>query len=131
LLYLDQRIFKNYWFETGSPSFLIKRIRERRYLIPDFENVVIDEAMLASFDVNKITLENLLFQTGYLTIDHVEELGGDRFYYLTYPNREVKASLNSYLLPDLTQSAASVVTGNQIQLYKALSQGNFAKLEQI
>ena len=73
----------------------------------------------------------LLFQTGYLTIDNVEELGGDRFYYLTYPNREVKASLNSYLLRDLTQSTASVVTGNQIQLYKALSQGNYAKLEQI
>jgi len=130
LLYLDQHIFKNYWFETGSPSFLIKRLREQQYLIPGLENVVIDEAMLASFDVNEITLENLLFQTGYLTIDHVEELGGDRFYYLTYPNREVKASLNSYLLRDLTQSAASVITGNQIQFYKALSQADFVKLQQ-
>jgi hypothetical protein len=95
LLYLDQRLFKNYWFETGSPSFLIKRVRERQYLIPDFENVVMDEVMLASFDVNEITLENLLFQTGYLT-----------------------------------QTSASVVAGNQIQLYKALSQADFAKLQQ-
>ena len=129
LLYLDQRLFKNYWFETGSPSFLIKRVRERQYLIPDFENVVIDEAMLASFDVNEITLENLLFQTGYLTIARVEELGGERFYYLTYPNREVKSSLNGYLLRDLTQTSASAVASNQIQLYKALSQADFAKLE--
>jgi hypothetical protein len=67
-------------------------------LIPDFGNVVIDEVMLSSFDVEEIALENLLFQTGYLTIDRVEELGGERFYFLTYPNREVKASLNSYLL---------------------------------
>ncbi|SJM95505.1 conserved hypothetical protein [Crenothrix polyspora] len=130
LLYLDQRIFKNYWFETGSPSFLIKHIREKQYLIPDFEKVVLDEAMLASFDVNDITLENLLYQTGYLTIDHVEELGGERFYHLAYPNREVKASLNSYLLRDLTQTAASTVSNNQIQLYKALSQPDFAKLKQ-
>jgi len=105
-------------------------VRERQYLIPDFENVVIDEAMLASFDVNEITLENLLFQTGYLTIARVEELGGERFYYLTYPNREVKSSLNGYLLRDLTQTSASVVASNQIQLYKALSQVNFVKLEQ-
>jgi hypothetical protein len=129
LLYLDQRHFKNYWFETGSPSFLIKLARERQYLIPDFENVVIDEAMLAGFDVNEITLENLLFQAGYLTIGRVEELGGDRFYYLTYPNREVKASLNGYLLRDLTQSPGSVTASNQIQLYKALSQCDFVKLE--
>ena len=130
LLYLDQRVFKNYWFETGSPSFLIKRVRERQYLIPDFENVVIDEAALSSFDVEEIALENLLFQTGYLTIDRVEEMGGERFYYLTYPNREVKASLNSYLLRDLTHSSAGVVTSHQMQLYKALSQADFVKLEQ-
>ncbi|WP_394753892.1 ATP-binding protein [Crenothrix sp.] len=130
LLYLDQRVFKNYWFETGSPSFLIKRIREGQYLIPDFENVVLDEAMLASFDVNEITLENLLYQTGYLTIDHVEELGGNRYYHLAYPNREVKASLNGYLLRDLTQTSPSTVSSNQIQLYKALNQPDFAKLEQ-
>lgn len=130
LLYLDQRVFKNYWFETGSPSFLIKRVRERQYLIPDFENVVIDEAALSSFDVEEIALENLLFQTGYLTIDRVEELGGERFYYLTYPNREVKASLNSYLLRDLTHSSVGVVTSHQMQLYKALSQADFVKLEQ-
>jgi len=130
LLYLDQRLFKNYWFETGSSSFLIKRVRERQYSLPDFENVVMDEAMLSSFDVNDIGLENLLFQTGYLTITRVEELGGERFYYLTYPNREVKASLNGYLLRDLTQAPASVVAGHQIQLYKALSEANFVKLEQ-
>jgi hypothetical protein len=130
LLFFKNKQFKNYWFETGSPSFLIKRVRERQYLIPDFENVVIDEAMLASFDVNEIALENLLFQTGYLTIAHVEELGGEQFYHLTYPNREVKASLNGYLLRDLTRSSASVVTSHQIQLYKALSQADFVKLEQ-
>ena len=130
LLYLDQGLFKNYWFETGSPSFLIKRVREKQYSIPDFENVVMDEAVLSSFDVDDIALENLLFQTGYLTIARVEELGGERFYYLTYPNREVKASLNGYLLRDLTQTPASVVTGHQIQLYKALSQVDFVKLEQ-
>ena len=111
-------------------SFLIKLVRERQYLIPDFENVVIDEAMLASFDVGEIALENLLFQTGYLTIARVEDLGGERFYYLTYPNREVKASLNGYLLRDLTQTSASAVASNQIQLYKALSQADFVKLQQ-
>jgi len=104
LLYLDKHEFKNYWFETGSPSFLLKLVRERQYSIPDMENLTLTEADLGSFDINDISLETILFQTGYLTIDKVERFGDDTLFYLTYPNREVKASLNHYLLGDLIHS---------------------------
>ena len=116
LLYLDQRLFKNYWFETGNPSFLLKLVRDRQYSLPDIETIMLSESDLGSFDVDDFSLEALLFQAGYLTIDRVEELDGDYFYYLTYPNREVRASLNKYFLQDLTQSTPSHAAHNHRHL---------------
>lgn len=130
LLYLEQRLFKNYWFETGSPGFLVRLVRERQYAIPDLENLIVDDAMLSCFDIDEITLENLLFQTGYLTIGQVEELGGERFYHLTYPNREVKAGLNSHLLRELMQTQAGQVARQQMRIYKALEQADPGQLQQ-
>ena len=129
LLYLDKHEFKNYWFETGSPSFLLKLVRERQYSIPDMENLTLTEADLGSFDINDISLETILFQTGYLTIDKVERFGDDTLFYLTYPNREVKASLNHYLLGDLIHSNPSTITSNRIMLYNALKQADFDGLK--
>ncbi|GIV43450.1 MAG: hypothetical protein KatS3mg035_0573 [Bacteroidia bacterium] len=69
LLFLENECqFKNYWFETGNPSFLIKLLQERSYYLPDLENVRADETLLSTFDVNDIPIEALLWQTGYLTI---------------------------------------------------------------
>ena len=59
LLYLEQKQFKNYWFETGSPSFLLKLIRTRQYSVSDMENIFLSEADLSSFGVDKIKLESL------------------------------------------------------------------------
>ncbi|MCK5354000.1 MAG: ATP-binding protein [Methyloprofundus sp.] len=130
LLFLDKKQFKNYWFETGNPSFLLKLIRERQYSLPDMENIMLSEAAMGSFDIGEIKLESLLFQTGYLTIDRVENLAGNFFYYLTYPNREVKASLNYYLLENLTHANLTQGTQNQMQIYKALAAANLEALQQ-
>ncbi|MCK5356335.1 MAG: PD-(D/E)XK nuclease domain-containing protein, partial [Methyloprofundus sp.] len=129
LLYFKNKEFKNYWFETGSPAFLLKLIRERQYNLPDMEKIMLLEADLGSFDVNDITLETVLFQTGYLTIERVEAFDGDKVFYLTYPNREVKTSLNQYLLRDLTQSTPSEITRNRVAVYKALQQADFDALQ--
>ncbi len=129
LLYLDSRVFKNYWFETGNTSFLLKVIREREFYLPDAENIVIGESDLSSFDINEFSLEALLFQTGYLTIDYIEEFGDDYFYHLTYPNREVKTSLNRHFLQDLTQSSPSHAAQNHLHLYKALEIGDCEALK--
>jgi len=130
LLYLSEKQYKNYWFETGSPSFLLKLVRDRQYNVPDMENIFLTEADLGSFDVDDISLETVLFQTGYLTIDRVEQFGDERLFYLKFPNREVKASLNQYLLRDLTHTIPSVITRQRFQIYTALQDNNFTLLEQ-
>src|SRR3990167_2699912 len=90
--------YKSYWFETGSPSFLIKLIQQNKYYFPEMENTELLETSLSSFDVNQIELTSLLFQTGYLTIKEKITMGAMLGYVLGYPNLEVKASLNDRLL---------------------------------
>ena len=98
LLYFSERQFKSYWFETGTPTFLIKLILEKSFLIPRMERLEASERLIGSFDVDFIEPENLLFQTGYLTVrEWMQEPEGMR-YVLTFPNREVRISFSNYLL---------------------------------
>ena len=64
------------------------------------------DALLSAFDVEEMATEALLFQTGYLTIQDVEERDGRIRYRLGYPNREVRQSLNECLLYALLPEAA-------------------------
>ncbi|MEB4592250.1 PD-(D/E)XK nuclease domain-containing protein, partial [Candidatus Thiothrix sp. Deng01] len=86
--------------------------------------------MLSSFDVGDISTEALLFQTGYLTIKQEENLGGQFFYTLGYPNREVYQSLNNSLLAALVQNKSQQVV-HASQLYRLLSANDIAGLRQL
>ncbi|ADR18651.1 ATP-binding protein [Calditerrivibrio nitroreducens] len=90
--------FRNYWFETGTPSFLIKLIKSRNYFLPKLTNLIVDDKLLSSFDVENIDLEVILFQSGYLTIEKVIQTPRNIEYKLRIPNLEVQISLNDYIL---------------------------------
>ena len=98
LLFLRDKLFRPYWFETGTPSFLIKLILDRMLPIPTLENLEVGDEILESFDVDRIYPETLLFQTGYLTIKEVRQRRAILKYLLGWPNLEVKVSFNNYLL---------------------------------
>ena len=63
LLYLDSKEFRSYWFETATPTFLIKLLETGQYYIPDLCNLSAGEEIIGSFDVEDIKIETLLFQT--------------------------------------------------------------------
>jgi hypothetical protein len=94
LSFMAEPVFRNYWFATGSPSFLIKGIREKGEY--DFESVIASENVLGNFDPENMLSVPLLFQTGYLTIKSYNNT--TRLYELGYPNQEVKDSLLDNLL---------------------------------
>ena len=94
LLFFADRNFAPYWFETGTPTFLVDLLMERGVFTPRLDQTIASEAVLSAFDVDTMRMEALLFQTGYLTIDNVEDMAGSRYFHLTYPNREVFQSLN-------------------------------------
>ena len=97
----QKRVFGAYWFETGTPSFLVKLLAERKVFLPRLQALHTNAALLSSFDADRIAPEALLFQAGYLTIHDVRQpVLGRWMYTLGYPNREVEASLNEVLLPE-------------------------------
>jgi hypothetical protein len=91
--------FKNYWFATGTPTFLIKLIKQQNYFLPNLANLIVGEELLESFDIDNLKLEVILYQSGYLTIDKVEiDEDDDIIYNLKIPNKEVKSSLNKHII---------------------------------
>ena len=119
LLLFDSREFAAHWFETGTPAFLVDTLFRRRISSVSLDEMVSTGELLSTFDVEEIGTEALLFQTGYLTITGEEELGGKALYRLGYPNREVRQSLNEYLLRRLVQDATRQ-TANSMRLARLL-----------
>ncbi len=130
LLHLKHQKFQNYWFETATPGFLIKLLHQRRFYLPRLERLRVGEELLGSFEIEDIVAETLLFQSGYLTIKAIEEPLPDMIYYvLGYPNYEVKTSLNTYLINDLS-GARDQMGPLRYDLSVALAQGRLPELRQ-
>ncbi len=103
LNYFQEGQFGNYWFATGTPTFLIKLIKENNIDVKRFENYETSKFIFDSSDIERINVFSLLFQTGYLTVKEVRELSRTQSVYrFSYPNKEVKESLLDYLAADFT-----------------------------
>ena len=101
LSYFDMGVFKSFWYETGSPSFLIKLIKKdpSRYAVQ--EPYVITEGSLDAADIDKLSFLPLMFQTGYLTVA-CRPKRADR-YELKAPNKEVDEAFHKHLLIALSE----------------------------
>ncbi len=128
LLLFRRRKFGAYWFETGTPAFLVDTLARRGVGSLELEDLVADDAMLSAFDMGHVAPEALLFQTGYLTIRGEESLGGESFYRLGHPNREVRQGLNRSLLRHLAEDPSRTAR-HGIQLRRLLLANDFVGLE--
>ncbi len=130
LLLFDRREFEAWWFETGTPTFLIDMLASRRIDSPKLDDMLSQRDLLSTFDVDDIATEALLFQTGYLTIRGEERRGGKTYYRLGYPNREVRQSLNESLLRHLLGRPPGLAE-HTARLYDLLLANDFAGLESL
>ncbi len=112
--------FGNYWFASGTPTFLIDLIKSKRKNIADIETQIVDESLFESFDIDHIEVLSLLFQTGYLTIKKVESLNVKSLYTLSYPNQEVKESLLKHLLSTYTPDEPATIGSLVLDLTNTL-----------
>ena len=128
LLLFRNRKFGAWWFETGTPAFLVETLFRRRVSSVALDGMLGTDALLSAFDVDDIATEALLFQTGYLTIREERSLGGKALYRLGYPNREVRQSLNECLLGYLVRDA-SRQAANSIRLEELLRANDFAGMQ--
>ncbi|MDR1819034.1 MAG: PD-(D/E)XK nuclease domain-containing protein [Methanobrevibacter sp.] len=90
--------FNNYWFETGTPTFLIETLKGNSELNKIFTEVESGSEISDSYDPENIPIIPLMFQSGYLTIKKIKVIDLMDNYLLSIPNREVKDSLVKYLL---------------------------------
>ena len=128
LLLFDKRKFGAYWFETGTPTFLVETLFKHRVSSLALGEMEGSDELLSTFDVDHIATEALLFQTGYLTITDEEDFGGEPVYRLGYPNREVRQSLNRSLLRHLVRDSTRQMA-NSVRLYRLLEANDFAGLK--
>ncbi|WP_024468661.1 ATP-binding protein [Treponema pedis] len=99
------REFKNYWFATGTPTFLVDYLKEAHYNIPDLDGgVKINDAGLEGYRAEHMNPIPILFQAGYLTIKDYHAKAG--LYTLCFPNDEVRYSFLDNLLPSYTSVKA-------------------------
>ncbi|QEN05551.1 hypothetical protein EW093_12770 [Thiospirochaeta perfilievii] len=129
LLFLSNgKTYRNYWFETGTPTFLIKLFQKNNYFLPDLNDIEVGEEILSSFDIDNIEPTTLLFQSGYLTIKEVTTVMGRLKFKLQFPNFEVKTSFNEYLINGYTFYTTQKMKLEE-SIYNSLQSGSFDTLE--
>ena len=124
LCFFQNQDYRNFWFETGTPTFLIKLMRQRfNYKLEEKEvsDVILESFRLEKFD--DLDVDSLLLQTGYLTI---KEKTDRETFILNYPNKEVRKSFGQFLLSAYTHTPVTVPHGANI--LRALQQDNLAEV---
>lgn len=117
----NKQYFSNYWFETGTPNFLIKLIKERQYAVEPLEHLEVPELTFSTYAIESLDLIPLLFQTGYLTIKAFRQDDFGEVYTLSYPNYEVKRSFLAHLLSAYNQIEVALSESHLRHLLSALA----------
>ena len=130
LLLFRRRRFGAWWFETGTPKFLVDTLLARGVGSVELDGMRAGDELLGAFDVEEIAPEALLFQTGYLTILDAEDAGGELLYRLGYPNREVRQSLNRSLLNALVPAPSRRLARDD-RLRALLRANDFTGMEEL
>lgn len=118
-----QQRFANFWWETGTPTFLIKKLREGFHY--NLNQLEASNVMFESFTLDNLNWLALLFQTGYLTIQSYDP--EDRLYTLDYPNLEVKDTMHQHLLAAFREAPYTESYPVLIQIKRALEKGNLER----
>lgn len=128
MLYLadSEKLFKSYWFETGSPAFLMDMLFEKQVDITTLQGTNGSERVLSQFDVGDISPIALMFQTGYLTIADVQALPFGVRYTLKFPNVEVQQSFNQAVIHRFIPDSDLKLMSIQSDLYQSLLDNDLA-----
>jgi len=119
----------NYWFQSGSPSFLVNLIKENKYDFNNFENSLITDSQIKAYDIENLNITALLYQTGYLTIGFYEHILGEKKIKLKFPNYEVKHGFYTELLSCYEDKKNNISQTNLInQIQENLLAKNFPKI---
>lgn len=122
--------FREYWFETGTPGFLVEVMRKTSFDVTTLENQTVDSILMSNADAIFENPVPYLFQSGYLTITGYNDMF--RLYQLGFPNQEVKNGfLNCLLKYYVPMSPDMSGTTLIYQLWHSITEGNPKSFMQI
>ena len=114
----QDRMLKSYWFESGTPTFLLEMMRKFNVKPSDIEG---KEVMASAFDApteNMKSITPLLYQSGYLTIKDYNKIFN--IYRLDIPNQEIRIGLMESLLPNYVDLSWETGITTIVYMYRAL-----------
>ena len=123
--------FKNYWFATGTPSFLLELTKRKDF---NFEKALkhpVPEVSFSAFEIDDIDPLTLLLQTGYVTIKSTEQKLGQTWYFLDFPNREVGSAFSTYIFKSYTGETQTNVVMFTAEFATSLLNGDLEKLRKL
>ena len=128
---LDSKRFREYWFETGTPSFLVKMMKETSYDVSRLSGDEVGSSLLTNVDSAFANPVPFLYQAGYLTIkDYDKEY---KLYKVGFPNKEVKDGFLNYLLnfyaPVQAESTNALISRMSRDIRSGNAEGFMQKLE--
>jgi hypothetical protein len=113
--------FNPYWYETGTPSFLVKLITEQKINITDLSKMQVGYREFCKYDVEHMRAEPVLYQSGYLTITDYND--DKNRYTLDFPNLEVRSCFSTSLIEQYLQVPADRSRALIFKLPDALEDG--------
>lgn len=119
---LEDSSLRDYWFESGTPEFLLRSIREDDFFLPDLECIEVPSKSLGAIESYVGNPVALMFETGYLTIKSYDtELDA---FTLGLPNEEVAVAFSQALLPVYSGEKRLALDSDILKMRNAVIQGN-------
>lgn len=118
---LASQQFRDYWFDTGTPSFLVHQLKKTKFPLAEMTERNLSADTLNSIDIMDENPLPLLYQSGYLTITNYDNRFGT--YTLGFPNREVREGFIKYLVPFYTPKSSTASTFNIRQFVREVEKG--------
>jgi hypothetical protein len=132
LLLFRKKKFTDYWFSSGTPTFLVDQIKKHNDVKYLLEPVQISSDGFDNFEINSIDTKLLLFQTGYLTVKSVaeNEFGKQLIYTLGIPNEEVRQALMKHLVSSYSECTVTETTDFRELMSRQLFNGDVSAFRQ-
>ena len=124
-----KREFQAHWFRTGQPGYLYRLLMDSKVSPMELQNREVDREDVSNFELDGFSIEALLFQSGYLTIDRVVKDEDQAIFQLDYPNLEIQKRFNKGFVQHLTgRGRMAEETGRK--MVRLLGQNDFPALKE-
>ena len=128
LSFFMQKRFSSFWYSSGTPTFLIKLIKEKPSTFLSLGELELSERSLDTFEISKIDIVPLLFQTGYLTVEERRFRGDSVNYLLRMPNLEVREAFYMNILAEFTERGGQLTETAYWRIKDSLEAGDLGNI---